>query len=278
MVTLEQSRYQTVESYIVDASAKTPVTGLDTTTLVCRIKKKDESSFTVKTFFAIAGSLASDISIGDTQVTFDVLSELNAFPMSGKLWFDKGGGNEEGPLEFSRISGLSYLTLASGVTADHTAAEVITLHDFWEVGYGVYTFLLSPSNTDTLGSLAVVSDPVNASYENYVNWCEVVTATSSGIAPEEVSLSNCLVYGYITDAQGTALENISVGFRLVSSPETAGNIGVSERSIEEKTDSSGFFSVNFVQGAEVDVWIPEINFRRVVTIPSDDSAELFYLT
>lgn len=276
---LQQSRFEVVDAYIKRADNSQPVTGLTTADFAFRMKKKGETSFSTKTFYNQTGELGQDLDIDDTVVYFDNTDDLDKFPMSGKLWIDKGGGSEEGPLSFTRIAGLSYVTLDTGVASTHLATEVITLDDFWEVGVGIYSVLLNKTDTNTLGEFVYVFDPTSTDYENFVQFAEVVAATSPGVAPDEISLSNCIIYGYIHNVDGQPMQNISVSFRIIGEPETlsSSNVGLSHDPFQVLTDADGYFAAAVVRDVDLDVVIPEIFYRKVVTVPDADSAELFSL-
>lgn len=275
---LQQARFEAVDAFIERADNSLPVTGLDESTLIFRLKKKGEVTFSTKTFFATTSALGVDVSPDATQIYFDSLSDLDNFPITGSIWIDKGGGNPEpAAIPYTRIAGLDYVTLTSGVTLSHSAADVITLHDFWEVGFGVYTFLLDPTDTDTLGNLIYVADPTDTAYKTVVTTVEVVPATGPGVAPSVISIPNCIISDYVADIHGQPLQNVGVSFRVIGEPEIEANVGISERVFQVNSDADGYFEATIIQGVDAYVTIPEISFTKVITVPYADSAQLFDL-
>lgn len=274
---MQQSRYSIVDAYIERFSDGEPVVGLDETTLLFKYKKSNETSLTIKTFFNVTGVLEEDVAAGDKVIIFDDQAALDFFPMKGKVWIDKGlPGGEPLPIPFTRIATFNYLTLSTGVTLPHLTGALITLHDFWEVGNGIYSFLLNSEETNTLGPFIWLADPTDIANKNFIKFDEITPATTSEFAPEIISLPTCFVYGYILGPDGQPEENVSAAFRIVAEPELINNTSLITRPIMVKTDESGYFSVLLIQGTTVEVYIPETTFRKVFDVPESDTYELYY--
>ena len=56
------------------------------------------------------------------------------------------------------------------------------------------------------------------------------------------------------------------------------NAGIYDVIVSTKTDTNGYFEINVLQQATVDVVIADIGYRRTVTVPSTTLAKLFELS
>ena len=59
---------------------------------------------------------------------------------------------------------------------------------------------------------------------------------------------------------------------MISSPQLYNGTTVYDSQLYFKTDSNGRASFELIQGLEVEVAIPPLGLRRIITVPSDDEA------
>lgn len=89
------------------------------------------------------------------------------------------------------------------------------------------------------------------------------------------SLQVCKLTDFVVNAQGQGLENVTVAARILSSPLVVTGAAVSTDPIVAVTDENGYFSLDIIRNAVIDVIIPVISYRRTVTVPDASSASLF---
>lgn len=102
---------------------------------------------------------------------------------------------------------------------------------------------------------------------------EIVPSTSEATPVFSV----CRIKGHIVDVDGSAMNNIAVNAQYVSIPNIHSSVGVSIGVASAYTDEFGFFSLNLIRGAIVNISIPEIDYNTTVTVPSAASQDLFTL-
>jgi hypothetical protein len=111
----------------------------------------------------------------------------------------------------------------------------------------------------------------------YIGQADVETAAN--YTAGSITLDTNILTGNLIDASGSALSGESVSARILSAPTIMGttpNIGgVGTDMVSTTTDTSGFFALEVLQGAEVDIVIPSINYRRTLTVPSNTTDSLF---
>lgn len=161
--------------------------------------------------------------------------------------------------------------------------KVMTSPEFRENGNGVYEILFSSAELNVLGTFLYVVNgngglPAPA-VRQFVGQAFVVSA--SDYTPGSISLDTCVLTGNLVDMKGQPLVNASVSARVIAMPQIIGadpNIGgVCSDLMGAQTDSAGFFALEVVQGATVDIAIPRINYRRSLVVPSETTAKLFTL-
>lgn len=168
-----------------------------------------------------------------------------------------------------------------GQTSFTVKALLVT--DFQEIGSGVYEILFSAGELDTEGAFMYVVNSTGAlpspALRQYIGQADVQTATS--YTPGAITLSTNILTGNLIDLNGYALVGESVSARILSAPTIMGttpNIGgVGTDMVSVLTDSAGFFALEVLQGSEIDVVIPAINYRRTLTVPSNTTDKLFEL-
>lgn len=153
--------------------------------------------------------------------------------------------------------------------------------DFRENGNGVYEILFSGTELGTLGSFIYVVNSNGAlpapAIRQYLG--QAFIESSSSYTPGTVALPTNVITGNLIDLHGNALVDEAVSARIVSVPEILGtspNIGnVGTDIVSTQTDSGGFFALELLQGAVVDIVIPVTGFRRTLTVPANGTDVLF---
>ena len=153
--------------------------------------------------------------------------------------------------------------------------------DFREVGLGVYEILFSAVELDTVGTFIFVLNSNGAlappAILQFVGTASVLT--SSTYTPGTITLSTNILTGNLIDLQGSALVGEAISAKVLSSPNILGvapNVGgVGTDMISAQTDSGGFFALEVLQGAVIDVVIPVVNYRRTLTVPANGTDLLF---
>jgi len=161
--------------------------------------------------------------------------------------------------------------------------KVLTSPEFRENGNGVYEILFSGVDLNVLGTFLYVINGngglPSPAIRQFVGQAFVVSA--SDYTPGSISLSTCVLTGNLVDMKGQPLTGVAVSARVVAMPQIIGadpNIGgVSSDMMSSQTDSAGFFALELVQGATVDITISRINYRRTLVVPAETTAKLFTL-
>jgi len=153
--------------------------------------------------------------------------------------------------------------------------------DFRENGNGLYEILFSSVELGVLGSFFYVINgngllPVPA-IRQFVG--QAFVESSSTYTPGTISLPTNVITGNLIDLNGNAMAGKAISARVLSAPTILGtnpNIGgVGVDIISAKTDSGGFFAIELLQGAVVDITIPTVNYRRTLTVPANGTDVLF---
>jgi hypothetical protein len=161
------------------------------------------------------------------------------------------------------------------------SSKVLNLSNFRENGSGIYEIQFSNLELDTVGSFIYVvlnniTLPLPA-IRQFVG--QAVVQSSSTFTPGTISLPTNLITGNLIDLAGDPLIGESVSARIMSAPTIIGitpNIGgVATDIIATKTDASGFFALEVLQRAVIDITIPVINYRRTLTVPTNVTDRLF---
>jgi len=155
--------------------------------------------------------------------------------------------------------------------------------DFRENGNGVYEVLFDASDLAVVGSFLYVVNSNGAlpspAIRQFIGQAYVESSTS--YTPGTIALSTNVITGNLIDLHGDALVGESVSARVVAMPTIQGtspNIGgIGVDIVSAQTDASGFFALELVQGALVDIVIPVVNYRRTLTVPSNSSDTLFLI-
>ena len=227
--------------------------------------------------------------VGSTVIT---LNDSSGFPPRyGRIQLDPlggGGGSEIFDYEFNDVS-TGQITLKSGESTafEHAAGETVLRIDWVEPDNtvaGNYLLLFTPTELDTtdlftyqvVNGLAPPVPPATYLFEPFQNTVDIVDTGDPGtlLAP---SLATCKLYGHVLDLQSAAVQNSAISARLLAVPATTNNTGLSDTTVSAKTDANGYFEFAVVQGATIDVVIPDIGYRRTIVVPSTTLAKLFEL-
>lgn len=170
-------------------------------------------------------------------------------------------------------TGLTHEDITVGIKKEGASFVVFPVDatSFTEVSDGFYVVDLAASDTDTLGSLYLSF--AGANIKNTLLVAHVATPTSAPPQPPAgFTPIITTIFGYMYDAQGAPKPNAAVMARVVGQPTLIHpddqGIVLSADLIRVVTDSSGFFSLNLVAGASVEITIPSANYRRTILVPS----------
>lgn len=153
--------------------------------------------------------------------------------------------------------------------------------DFRENGNGIYEILFSGAELNTLGSFIYIANSNGAlpspAIRQYVGQAFIQSAST--YTPGTISLSTNVLTGNLISLNGDALPNEAVSARVLSAPNILGSApnfgGVGTDIVAVQTDSGGFFALEVLQEAVVDIVIPAVNYRRTLTVPANGTDLLF---
>jgi hypothetical protein len=150
-------------------------------------------------------------------------------------------------------------------------AKVLAAPDVVEHGDGVYTIAFTAAELDTVGSFTVKVQ--SATIDQYV---VVPNVVAQGQASTAVSLETCILTGHVFDAAGQPIPGAAVSARVLGLPSIEQNqAAVTDDLVTATTDASGEFFLTLVRLADVEVFIPEANYRRRLRVPNSATANLF---
>lgn len=167
----------------------------------------------------------------------------------------------------------------SDVTCDYREAgagsftsKSLDATNFTEIGSGWYEIDFTAGEIDTAGNFVVRVDGATIDMSVVVAYvAEEAPAPGVPAAPP----TTVPVFGWVYDATGAPVEDASVAARLVAVPTvTASSAVIASGTVSTRTDSTGYFVLNLAVGVEFDVFIPDANYRRMITVPVA-SANLF---
>jgi|TARA_R110000765_G_scaffold314493_2_gene407312 hypothetical protein len=239
-------------------------------------------------FDSTASNLVGSYTAGVTTIK---LQDTSSFPPeNGKIVINPGvvGSVETREYSYNNVS-TGELLLTTPTVNLHGAGETVERVDWVEVNAtvapGNYLLLLPPnilSKEDiftyivTNGSPPPVH-PAVALFEPYFNTIDIVGSLDP-VTFTPPSLATCKLYGFVVGLAGKAVANTGVSVKLLSVPSTMSNAGIYDVIVSTKTDTNGYFEINVLQQATVDVVIADIGYRRTVTVPSTTLAKLFELS
>ena len=168
-------------------------------------------------------------------------------------------------------------------TAVSFAAKALVTGDFREIGSGIYEISFTAAELNTLGSFlylvqtgGTLPAPTIKQYfgQGFIQAASVYT-------PGGITLSTNVLTGNLVDMRGLPMAGESVCARILAVPTLIGTTpnrgGVGSDLISAVTDTSGFFALEVIRAAVIDITIPSINYRRTLTVPANATDKLFDL-
>ena len=151
-------------------------------------------------------------------------------------------------------------------------AFALTPSNFTEIGNGVYTVAFTDAELDTVGSFVVVVK--GASVDQSVT---IVNVVEAGEATTSVAIQTCTITGHVFDGAGKPVPGAAVTALILGLPsiEGQGAAALTDDRVTVKTNSNGEFFLPVVRLADVEIVIPEANYRRTLVVPNQATANLF---
>lgn len=277
-----------------------PVLGLTSADVTAQFRKEGGSSFSAKALADTAGAVTSGNS--ETYTLVDAQTLLVAVDGAGALTATFNTA------DFVDISNATAAEVAAVITTDITGASaadvggdvVITsattgstssiqvtggtantalgfatnlnsgIDVFEEIGNGLYTIDFFATELDTLGSFTFLVDgaPIDQS-------TTIITVIAATETPTSVSAQTCTITGHVFDLEGNPIQNAGVSARVLGLPSIEQNqIAVSDDLVSTQTDSNGQFFLPLIRLADVEVFIPLVNYRRQFVVPNQSTANL----
>jgi hypothetical protein len=147
--------------------------------------------------------------------------------------------------------------------------------NFTELDEGYYEVDLATTDTDDLGNLYLRFSTSTTKPSLVV--ANVVAAPVAPSAPAPVVIPTTAIEGYIYNLDGTARESITIAARILSQPTIVPTgVALMPDVTVTATDEDGYFVLDLLTGAQVEVQIPALNYRRTITVPASP-ANLFTL-
>lgn len=151
-------------------------------------------------------------------------------------------------------------------------AKAIIPADLVEHGDGVYTLAFTALEMDTPGALTIKVQ--GALIDQSVTIVNVLAVGVVGAGT--VALETCTLTGNVNDAAGQPVANAAVLAVVLGIPSIEQNSAViTNGRVSVKTDANGEFFLTLVRLADVEIFIPEANYRRTLVVPNQASANLF---
>lgn len=92
------------------------------------------------------------------------------------------------------------------------------------------------------------------------------------VSSEQDKASMCTLFASIYKMDGSPLAHAPVHVRMLTKPQLYSGTTVYDSQLYFKTDSNGKVEFDLIQGLEIEVSIPPMGLRRIITVPSDDDA------
>lgn len=189
---------------------------------------------------------------------------------------DVGTGSPRTGVTFNQID-----VVFKKATDTSFAAKALTAPEFREIGLGVYEILFSAADLSVLGSFIYAINSNGALpapvLKQFVGQAFVQSA--AGFVPGQITLPTNILTGNLVDLMGAALVGEAISARVISAPTILGNVpnlgGIGTGQVSAITDAGGFFALEIVQAAVVDITIPVVNYRRTLTVPANATDVLF---
>lgn len=155
---------------------------------------------------------------------------------------------------------------------------------------GTNTSLLRQLTTDASGqvsfNIADGSYKVRLARAQYAAANSPESLTVSGTTAQTYSMTDlvsidppgsptlCTVYDTLLDAGGNAIASATVEARAVTPQAVSGGDTMGDVVASATTDANGQFTIDLVQGAEVEIVIARANVHQTATVPASDTVEL----
>jgi len=294
-----QSQNAALISFLTNDNVAVP--GLGIADVTVKYIKDGQSSFTVKSLADTAGSVTSGnsgtfplvdgqtllVSVdggGDQVVTFNTadftdINNATAAEMAvvvladviGVSSADSGGG---ALVITSLTTGNASSIQINGGTANSAVGFPTTLfpgYVIWtDVGEGAYTILFFASELNTLGAFGFVI--TGTTIDQYSQTATVVAAS---VVAVPVTAQLCTLTGHLVDLKGAPLANSGISARVLGLPSVEqSQFLVGDDLVSTKTDANGEFFLSLVRLADVEIFIPAVNYRRRLVVPNQATAEL----
>lgn len=151
------------------------------------------------------------------------------------------------------------------------SAKTLNSGNWTEIGSGFYTIGFSSSELDTLGSLTYVV--TGSGIQQFTGAADVIPATV--VSNPVATLTATLTGNINSPSGGYPVEGAVVAAKLIGVQVRPGGVGLQDRVATAKTDKNGAFVLPLPRLAQVEVFIPAINYRRQLTVPNVASVNLF---
>ena len=234
-------------------------------------------------FDSTASTVVGNFVAGVT--TIKLLDTSNFPPENGKIVINPLVPASKETLEYSYNNvSTGELLLTAPTVNIHNATEPVERVDWVEVNAtvapGSYLLLLPPTilnKEDVFTYIVTNLTGGGLTFEPYFNTIDIIGSLDP-VTFTPPSLATCKLYGFVVGLSGGAVANTGVSVKLLAVPSTMSNAGIYDVIVSTKTDANGYFEINVLQQATVDVVIADIGYRRTVTVPSTTLAKLFELS
>lgn len=153
------------------------------------------------------------------------------------------------------------------------ASKTLDSGNFTEIGLGYYKINFTAAELDTLGPFLVVVSGSDIDQSN--TQIEVVASAEDSTA---VNLQTCVISGYLFDPSGRPLIGSAVSARPVGLPAIEQSVAaISDDLVTAVTNVNGQFFITLIRLADMEVFIPAVNYRKRIVVPNQGTAELFSL-
>jgi len=274
------------------------VGGLTHSDVVVKIRKEGEGSFSTKTLTVLNFAASTPTGSYIIQWTASELDTLGLFrytvtpatPGTFKDYEDSLFVVKTMPtaladpptinLQSATNPGISPDPVSRGASLTVTGTNLVTANAV--TVNGVAATITSTSTSGTESSVVATVDSSTPLGTNV----DVVVTTSGGSATAQVDVvlaagdipgsGMCVITGNVYNpASGQPLESVPVNGRVLDMPNLSMGVGWADDVVSVVTDSNGKFELTLPQGVRAEVSIPRIRYRRVLTVPSSATVNLF---
>jgi hypothetical protein len=278
-----------------------PVLGLTSASVTAQLRKEGDAAFSAKSLADTAGAVTSSnaqtYALVDAQTLlvavdgaaaatatfntadFSDITNATAAEVAAVITTDISGATAAAVggavVITSSTTGATSSIQVTGGTANAALGFATNLNSgvdvFEEIGLGLYTINFFAAELDTLGSFTFVVD--GSTIDQSTTIITIVAATET---PTIVSTQTCTITGHVFDLEGNAIPNAGVQARVIGLPSIEQNqIAVSDDLVSTQTDSNGQFFLPLIRLADVELFIPLVNYRRQFVVPNSAEADVF---